>query len=555
MQDQNQKTAVSSTKDGKHRKLRFGTVAMISTVLVVVVVMLLNVVMETVEKRYPITIDLTAQGTFSLSEESLKLARGTKNETEIIVFVSEKLFTADDYKSYDGIARMQASLKSYYGDEYGQMIFSQYLESFEIVLGQFYNMLKEYRMESGGKITYQFVDLDAAPTLAASYDKYDVQSGTILFLCGERYQKLDLQELLEGTSDDTGLITTFNSEVERKVAAKINLVSAPNAKKATILTGHGEDQMVIAKLEDLLLINGCDVVSLDVTASEKPDEDTDVFVIVGPETDYTIEEVQKLMEWLDNDGKREKDLVVFTKAHCYLENLYNMFKDSYNIEVTNQLIFETDNNHIYNMDMNAIYGDVQETDYTKALVGQRALMPMANVLKIHNAGDEEKDDVFSKVLVSSSESAKVLTYEDVLEIAQQSGNKSEAQIQEEIISRLTATDEYPIISAAYTTARVYDNDDDRDYTTDVLIIGTDEFMASPYVNVTSACNEDLFLSVFRGLTGLETTISISSRELEKDYLDFGESTTPTVLGYVFVLGLPLVMIVLAIVVFVRRRRL
>ncbi|MBR5135239.1 MAG: GldG family protein [Clostridia bacterium] len=551
MNEEKKTVGASQKKEGLKRKLRFGTVAMISTVVVVVVVLLLNMVMDTVESRYPITLDLTSDGTFSLSEESLKLASGIQTDTEIVVFVSEKLFTANDYSSYDSIAQMKQMFVSYYGSSYGQQMYAEYLESFEVVLGQFYNMLKEYRVRSNGKIKYEFIDLDAAPALAAGYEKYDVESGTVLFRCGERYQTLNLQELLDGSVDDTGYVMTFNSEVERLVAANLNLVSAPNAKKATVLTGHEEDSALISQLKDLLVVNGCDVVSLNVTASTLPDDDTDVFVIAAPSTDYSDAEVQKLMGWLDNNSKREKDLLVFTNPVYSLPNLYNMLKDNYGIEVTAQLICETDSENQYNMGINRVYADVSETDYTKMLVGKRVLMPMANALVLHNTDDSDKSDVFSKALVTSGETAKLASMDAIRETVENGGGLDDLTIQ----SLMKDAESYPIVSAAFTTDRHWKNEDETYYTTDVLVIGSSNFLYSDVLGLPSACNEDLFLNVFRGLTGLETTISISSRTLEADTLDFEGSTLPKVLGNLFVWILPLGLIAFSVFVFVRRRRL
>ena len=58
---------VSATpKKTLSRKWRFGTVALVTTAVVVAMVLLLNVVMDTVEKRFPLTVDLTADASVTV---------------------------------------------------------------------------------------------------------------------------------------------------------------------------------------------------------------------------------------------------------------------------------------------------------------------------------------------------------------------------------------------------------------------------------------------------------------------------------------------------------
>ena len=75
------------------RKLRLGTVATAMTVIVIVIILLLNVMMDAIETRFPLTVDLTADGTYSLSDNSVALAKGIDKEVEIVVFRGESYFS------------------------------------------------------------------------------------------------------------------------------------------------------------------------------------------------------------------------------------------------------------------------------------------------------------------------------------------------------------------------------------------------------------------------------------------------------------------------------
>jgi len=282
--------------------------------------------------------------------------------------------------------------------------------------------------------------------------------------------------------------------------------------------------------------------TLDITASSEPPADVDAFVIAGATDDYTVEEITKLRGWLDNDGKRERDLVVFLDPATVQPNLNEMLADEFGIVVEDALVSETDTDNVYNMVAYNTYADVAQTDYTQAFSGQRVLIPMARPLTL-TLTESSEESKFSKPLVTFGETARVQ------ELSKFGMNEEEAP-------EAQKADSYPIVAAAYTTDRLYDNNDHRYYTTDVMVFGSVMFGYETVLDVTSACNEEMFLSVFRGLTGLESVISVSNRPLSQESLDFGGSKVPAVLGLgVFTIGLPVLLVALSIVVFVRRRRL
>ncbi len=542
----------NASKKGVSRKLRLGTVATVTTVIVIAVVMLLNVGMDVLENRFPVSVDLTADGTFTVSDNSLQLAHGIRDNAaiercEIVVFVDEALFLNDDYSAYPMVYQMREMYVQYYGTALGTEYFNDLLDSFETVLDQFYYMLKQYQVESGGKVTHRFVNMDANPALAAAYQDYGVEPGSVLFLNadGSRSQSFTLMEMISADMNTSNMTVDFSSEAERLVAAKINLVTAVNAKKATVLTGHGEDSNVLASLEAMLIDNACDVAAVDITASETPDEDTSIFIIPAATVDYSEEEIARLREWLDNGGKRGRDLLVIADPLTRLPNLYELIGDEYGIEVLDQLVCETSDSNRYNsMALNA-YGTVAESEYTASLVGQRVLMPMTRALKL-TVTDDTATSKYAKPLVEFDTSAKVQPLADML--ASETADIEEAD--------MIAPDSYPVLGAAYTTAKQYDNDTDRYYTTNVMVFGSSLYFSGSVMSIPSASvNETLFLDTFRGLTGLDSVISVSSRSLQEDTLDFGDSATQNTYAVIFMGVLPLGFVIAGVVVFVRRRRL
>lgn len=540
MNEQNKQKHPSS------RKAHLRVMAILSVVVVIVGIVALNIGMDVLEKQMPIAVDLTSDSTFTMSDNSVTLARGIgQNEqignTEIVVFVNEKLFTNNDYTSYPMMYELKEVAIQSAGTADGQQMYNRLLESFETVLDQFYYMLKQYQVESGGKITHRFIDVDANPALAAAYQEYEIGAGTVLFLNedGTRSQKFELLNMI--SLDQQASTTEYNSDAERLVASCLNLVTAVDSKKATFLLGHGEDDTLVNTLQQFLINNACDVAALDITASKTPEEDTDVFVIAAPTVDYSAEEIALLRKWLENDGKRGRDLLVVTDPSAKLPSLYEMVGDEYGIVVTDDLVCETDSANLYNNNTLYPYGTIESTEHASA-AGQRVLMPMTRALKLTVTSSTEAA-LYAKPIVTFADTTKVQTLADLA--------AGKVQIEDYKTPETT-----PVVGAAYTTVRQYDNDTKQWLNTDVMVFGSSVALYQNTMSLPSAVNnEAAFLDTFRGLSDLESVISISSRSLAKDTIDFGNSSTQNTLSIVFMWVLPLLMVVIGTVVFIRRRSL
>ena len=75
-----------------NRRFRYGTLATILTVLVIVAVLAVNVGARLLETAFPINLDLTKDETFTLSEDTMKMVSSVQEEVEIIIFQDESYY-------------------------------------------------------------------------------------------------------------------------------------------------------------------------------------------------------------------------------------------------------------------------------------------------------------------------------------------------------------------------------------------------------------------------------------------------------------------------------
>ena len=302
------------------RRLRYGSASIILTVVVIVAALLLNVIMDIVADRYPLSLDMSADKVFTLSDESVAIAKAVQNPVEIVIFVSE-----------DTIANPTTGA-------------SAGLPEFDTTMREFYNALRQYRTYSGDKVTFHFIDPDQEPAKFAAYEKYGVTTADILFIAGERYKTCSIGDLYE--IDDTNYYTygiyEFYSKVEKVLGSNINNLQNDNDRIVQVLLGHSEDENTIAGLKSLYELNGYTFKNHTITSSAAFDEKAEVMLIAAPKQDYSDAEIKRIQEWMFNNGAYNRHLIVYVDPYASCPKLYELLDVEYGIQVTDQLLLETD---------------------------------------------------------------------------------------------------------------------------------------------------------------------------------------------------------------------
>ncbi|MDD2362850.1 MAG: GldG family protein [Oscillospiraceae bacterium] len=504
---------------GDTRKLRYGGMATALTAVVVAAVVLVNIVVGILNDRFPITFDLTKDKLYTLSDDSRDVAKSIKKDTKIIVFAQESVFSSPS------------------GDEYTN-----------IVLKQFSEVIKQYDSLSGGKVKIEFVDLISNPTLKTRYSKYEATTGDILFVCGERWQKSNVTNLYtydQQQSMYTGEVVGFASEVESVLSSNLLMVTSDFTPLVTVLTGHDEADEALSGIESVLKSNNYEIEYLDITTAAKFNEKSTLALIAAPKTDYSADEIDKISNWLRNDGKYNRHLAVVVNFEASCPNLYEFLDVNYGLRVTDRLIFETDDSRMYINPFDNFngspFGDIESGDFTEDIAGKRAIMPYTLQIIAQKESVENKSVV---KVVTFPESSKLLKMADVIAISKDEKAEEPVPID---------ADEYPVTGMAYANKIGYDTDNNQ-YRTNVLVCGSMFAFIRDNLAITSSENERLLLCLMNGFTENKVAVTISNKPLEKTKLEFtaGQANAFFV---IFVFAIPALILIFGIVVFIRRRRL
>lgn len=496
------------------RRFRYGSMATAITAVVAVLVVVLNVVVSLLADRFPINIDLTQNKLFSLSDNSVEIAKSINKDVQVIVFGSEDLYKNPNM-----------------GSDYYQV---------EALCKEIYKALQQYTSYSGGKVTVKYEDLNLNPQLATQYNKYEVTSGDILLLCGDRYQKASFNDMYEISGDGYTQAQTVSSKVEVALASRIKNVMRDTVQVITAFVGHEEDEDTVSALKSIYEANGYEFKELNLASSEEIDANTVAGLIVGPTKDFTAEEIERLQKWLDNDGKLDRNLMVFADFQAECKNLYEFLNVEYGLEVTDNLIMETSLTRTFRYSGYYPYADTADTEFTKDLSGSgNVLIPLTRQIITHKENNAE-NSLYNVPLITSPESAKLMKIKDATdENASSEDDKS------------FAADAYPINGMAAAVKWTYV--DNEQVKTNVILSGSSQIiLAASQANVK---NENVLISALNAMTGVVDDINVSTKSLERDTITFSDSTTLIVGLGVFTVGIPVIILVICLVVFLKRRHL
>ena len=508
------------------RRLRYGTTSTIVTVVVIAAVILFNVIVGIVAERHPISIDLSADKVYTLTDSSKEIAKAVDKDVQIVVFYPESTFTSLNTGN----------------------------DELDTVLREFYNALRQYDSLSGGKVTYKFIDPEREPAAYAAYSQYDVQSGSILFLCGDMHKTSDLNSLYETEQSSYYSQATISaSKVEQVLGSNINVLTSGKEHVVQVLTGHNEDSYLLAALKEQYEINGYTFKELNIAGSAEFDENAEVLLIPAPSKDYSDDEIKRVQQWVFNDGSYNRGLYVFTNPTASCPNLYEFLKVEYQITVTDELIQETNSNRNYYNEPYFAFADVPDNEFTanSASTG-KLLTPTARRLTTTLEGP--KDDgtlsTYGVTLTSYPSSAQLIKLADI-----QSSNTSGST---ESKAYKAADDEYPLTSMIACVIDSYNNNTQQSAKGTIVVCGSplvayyDVYLGAEN---SSFKNKDLLLDTINTMTGSESTVSIAVKSLKAETLSYTSGVANLIGFWVFTVGLPVVILIVALVVFIRRKNL
>ena len=442
------KKKLIGTISKKH--IKNGSYTMVMSVIFIAVVIVINMIVSTIPSKYS-EIDISSQKLYSIGDETKKMLKDL--EKDVTIYQIAQSGSEDENIS---------------------------------------NLLKKYEDESK-HIKVEQKDPVVNPKFVSQYTSDDLSANSLIVVCGDRNKVIDYNNIYETSVDyQTYSSQTTGFDGEGQITSAIGYVTSENLPALYTVEGHGEKDMDSSIKEDIEKAN-MDIKSLNLLTEGSVPDDADCLFIDSPSTDFSSDEKDAIIEYLENGGKA----MIFSDYTTEDMPNFDAILENYGVQRTEGVVFEGDKQH-YAMQMPYyLVPTINSTDASSetASAGYYVLAPYAQGIK-------QLDDVRDTVKIES-----ILTTSDQA--------YSKTDLNSNTIEKEDGDVEGPFDLGVSITESL---DDDKE--TQIVYYSTSNLMDSQTNQMVSGGNEKLIMESLKWMTDTEesASVSIPSKSLEVSYL-------------------------------------
>lgn len=480
----------------KSRNAKRGTTALALTALFVAVVVGLNIVANQLTQRFPVlSTDLTQNSVYELTDTSVEFMQNLDKEVTVYVLLAEKNLEAQ-------------------GEYYVQA---------NKLLHQFEQHSKNFNLK--------YVDLTSNPTFTTPYTDIDWAGKSYMMLieCGEDYLAIDYEDVF--TYDEEylsyyGEYVVDGQQLEQAVLTAILNITTKEKVGVTMLAGHGEFDA--SALVSLLSNNAYSVENVNLL-NGKISDDSQFVIIFAPTNDIDKDTYDTLTDWLYNDGNYGHTLLYVPNDSVTTDMPYiDTLLEEWGMSISKSWIFETDAQYMTNSmypNLISIY-NFDETEFAGGLRNTTIPVVLMYCMPI------ELIDTTATSLLSSSENAVIMPLD-----ADENWDYNDEQPQK-------------LTGAAISTQ----GNEDETKSSNVIVVGSYGALAESALSATSFNNSAYFLNIFNTIAQRDdATITVEGKNLDSNELGITSSFTATFLAILFRYLVPLAVVIVGVVMWIRRR--
>lgn len=214
-------------------------------------------------------------------------------------------------------------------------------------------------------VKVKYVDPNVSPTFASKYTDSDVTSNSIIVVCGDRSKVIDYNsDIYEYSYDSSYNYSVTGYDCEGQVTAAIQYVTSESTTNVYELTGHDESTLS-GDFSEVFQKRFMNVGSLSLLTVDAIPEDCQAIFITAPQSDLSEDDLSKLSQYLGNGGKIYLS-IDYSKWND-LTNFKKLLSDN-NIETTESLLAETDRSYYYQSPF-YLLPNVENTEVSSSVAG------------------------------------------------------------------------------------------------------------------------------------------------------------------------------------------
>ena len=497
------KTRKNKKPSGDHapiltrRRLTYGSLSIGLVVAFLAVMVLLNLGVSYLTDRFYLKADMTPTGVYEISDTTKILLGNLDMDVRIHILLSE-----DDVIN-----------STYYN-----------------VANEF---LKRYRSLSNNRISIDYVDIYKNPAFLNNYTATDdeITSGSFIIETDLRYKVLKLADLyqLSTTLDYTTYeMSQYVSgiDADQTLATAVQYVTSKDLPTVIFLTGHNEEYG--GDFTDLFTNSNYGYDECNLLFDEIPN-DAAIVVVGMPSSDYTSYEIDKLDAYMKSGG----NIILFTAVTSVETPNLNEWLEEWGIGIRDQMVLDSQRalyspvNIVADIVDDTVCEDLDITDTTYIM------MPNARVLE---QLWDYKDYRTTTVVLQSSDASYAKAYS--------------ADTQFDSYDFAEGDEEGPFALGILTS---YGTTVGGVSTTSKLLVLSSLYMTSDATfEIAALANKAFFVEAIDYINPMTNVLTIESRDYYSENLTI-LSSQANVIFWILIVVIPVIILALGLVVWLRRR--
>ncbi len=482
----------------KNKKLKYGGLSVLFTVIFIVFVVLINVIITMLGDRFSVQADLTDAGLYSIEDTTAEYLSKLTDEVTITVTNTEDAFTG---------------LGSYFY--------------------QTNEILKKIK-NCSENIKLNYIDVIANPGFQANY-KETISSNQIVIESKntKRVKVLTQEDYLAISYDENYLqygyyqIKSVDANCEQASVSAIMNVTDTDPVKVAIIKGYGETENQV--LQQILTQNSYLIESVDITLTDKISADFDFVFSFGPTNDYSVADINKIDSWLDNDGEFGKNFIYVSNPKLGNSPNIDGLLEDWGMKIEKGTLYQTDANYAYESQRTYQMLNVLDTDFDEFPTEAPVYADnMSAVTKLW----ESYGNMQTQTLIC--------TYNGAVIKPQDAGDNWEP----------TAEDKKMDYNAVVQSVKTR-FEGTKDISSRIVAFGGMEFLNNAFLSAAQANNSQFILNVFNVSCDKEVGITLTPKSYASTTYEITEAQKTT-LAVVFIGVLPVLLLIFGIVVWLRR---
>ncbi len=460
--------------------IRLGAYSVMGIVVAAVVTVLINLGLNYVPDRY-IAFDVTANKLYTLTEDTKEMIGGLNEDVTVYVLADE---AAKD-------------------------------EDLDNTLQQIKGLSKH--------VTVNYIDPLANPKFYYNYVQEEPTGNSLIVEGPKGSAVIDYNDIYQYDMNyATYQYTVTGYDGEGQILAAIARVTTEDPPIFYLIMGHDElafEESFLKTLskENLVYEN------LNLNTVDEIPEDAQGIIINAPASDYSEDDVTKIVSYLDQGGNA---LIAPVWTDTDMKN-FEQILEYYGISLVDGLIIEEDRTHYYQVPY-WLFPDVEDTAVTKRVSGGSVFVPYASGLEY----EEDVDDLFYTPFLWTSSSA--FSKQEIFD--------------GEDYSRSADAVDGPFVIGLSVEKSV-----GEDAVSRAAFVSSEQIFTSSADKVVPGYNMKLFGSIVSSLAEHESSVSVPVKYFDIGYLTFSARTV-YVVGFLSIILLPLSCLIVGLVIWLRRRR-